>query len=1531
MELETAMKKLSLVSIITVNYNGKKFLKDCFDSLYNLNYPKTKLEIIMVDNGSSDGSVEFVKKNFPKVKIILNDINNYCRANNLGIKMAKGEFIALINNDTKVDRKWLINLIEVMIKDKKIGMAGSKILLMDGTIQNAGHVELPDFYWAERGFGEEKDKYDKMEEMSSLCGASVIFRREVFDKIGLLDEDFVIYFEDVDMATRVKKAGWKVVYIPVSIIYHAFHGTGDNELSQFYIERNRLLYIAKHFPDKLSQALFGKGYFTARQHLENSGKIYQILPEVITKLLKHNKGQDIKNILKEIFFELGKINNSENEFLIKEILAKKENFEKITTTLNHTNSQLAETRSQLDESHSQLNETRSHLDQTRSQLNQTNSQLDKTRFQLQQISKELSSINLSLQDKERESCSVKLDLEQTRKELDKKVKELNGIYTSEGFRFILRPLWTFIWNTRNALRPFIKNIKYSLCLLLSVFLFSLSVSLMCIFLIEHLLWRFIKIFYKEQKFFNNNIEINQKLGISIVIPTYNGLDYLKECLSSIYKTQEFINSNVNEVLVVNDASSDGTTNYLRNYFPRVQIISNERNLGFGKSCNIGIEKAKNEIILLLNNDVIVTEDSLQPLIRHLNNGGVFAVSPKLYAWDRKTFVTGTYIGDFKNGYIHIWNEKDISAEPKVHTSASTMFAVGCAACFRKDCFLAMGGFDPIYEPYCWEDIDISYRALKRGLRVIYDPKSLMFHKMHGTIGPFKRFIEVKNELLFTWKNITDLEKIVKHFLFFPLYFLHDKNSWSILKGYILALRKLFPVLLRRFQERKYHIYTDEELFYRTRQSYNYLKEKKFSLGKPDKPTILFITPFLPYPVKSGGQVRVYNTLKSLADKYNIILVSFIENPNQEQYLVELEKLCRKVTTILRHPSWHGMFDRISLPMVIKYFYSKEMEELIKKCIYENHIDIVQIEYVNMAYYAKIIPDLPKILVEHDASIYTLTNSYERPVFGRIFQFFDWLNWGSFQKHIYSYFDKIVAVSDEDYRIIRGGASRDKISIIPTAVDLTSYKLSWENEKTIDILFLGHMLHYPNIDGLFYFCKKIFPLIKREVPDVNFCIIGSNMSDINLDKIKDKNVHVIGEVEDIRNFLAKTKVLVAPIRRGAGLKIKILEAMAMGVPVVSTSRAVKGIKCILGRDIYVADSPKDFAYKVLDLLKDRQKRIAVAKNARDVVDKYYNANKTAHQIESLYDSLIPLDIRTSEKSLLLIERSAKENKQSQVCVSDIVAGWDIMLHCNYRCPYCFNKGKWEQLEVCNKNYSQEDWLNFWDRIYQKYGEISIIISGGEPFIYPKFLELMRKMVSKHRIEVCTNLSIDFDCIQRIINEFTPQRFILHPSFHPYFADLEEVIKKMHILKHKGWNLEPIIVAYPPMLGELKYFRKRFFEEGIGIFVQPFIGQYQNRIFPQEYMDSEKEIISSFADVDLIRYQLNNISPEAKSCKTGFKYFRVDPDGLILRCASSKKIMGKMEDMNFRLFETAMPCEAEFCMCNNEARYINDYSSEEIGEK
>lgn len=311
---------LSGVSIVVVNHNGKTLLGPCLDSLLRLDYPQKQIEIIVVDNCSTDDSRVFLREKYPRVELIENDVNNYCKANNLGIGKSRGEFVVLLNNDIEVETGWLGELLEVMTTDRKIGAAGGKTLLPDGRIQGTGHREYPDFYWGDRGCREEdKGQYDRTEEIESLSHGAILYRRECLASVGQLDEDFGMYLEDVDMSLRLRKKGWKLMYTAKAVARHPLHGTAGEDLVNSQIERNRLLLVAKHYPRELAGALYGKGYFSGGGSVSASCSMHTILPEVVAKLLKHHDPGLLRELLPDILYSFQRVLGLEKKELLEQI------------------------------------------------------------------------------------------------------------------------------------------------------------------------------------------------------------------------------------------------------------------------------------------------------------------------------------------------------------------------------------------------------------------------------------------------------------------------------------------------------------------------------------------------------------------------------------------------------------------------------------------------------------------------------------------------------------------------------------------------------------------------------------------------------------------------------------------------------------------------------------------------------------------------------------------------------------------------------------------------------------------------------------------------------------------------------------------------------------------------------------------------------------------------------------------------------------------------------------------------------------
>lgn len=240
-----------MVSIVIANYNGAHFLKDCLGSLEKQSY--RDIEIIVVDNGSQDNSVELLEKEYPHVKLIKNRENlGFVTANNQGFNAARGEYLLFLNNDTKMDSAALERLVARILVREDIGVVFSKLLLMDEPkkLDAIGSFFTSFGFLYHLGFLEEdKGQYDNLKEIFSPKGVSFLVRRSILEEIGVFDEDYFAYFEESDMFWRIWLAGKKIEFVPSSIVYHKVGGTCTKLPSAFidyHAFKNRLCTLIKN-------------------------------------------------------------------------------------------------------------------------------------------------------------------------------------------------------------------------------------------------------------------------------------------------------------------------------------------------------------------------------------------------------------------------------------------------------------------------------------------------------------------------------------------------------------------------------------------------------------------------------------------------------------------------------------------------------------------------------------------------------------------------------------------------------------------------------------------------------------------------------------------------------------------------------------------------------------------------------------------------------------------------------------------------------------------------------------------------------------------------------------------------------------------------------------------------------------------------------------------------------------------------------------------------------------------------------------
>lgn len=320
-------------------------------------------------------------------------------------------------------------------------------------------------------------------------------------------------------------------------------------------------------------------------------------------------------------------------------------------------------------------------------------------------------------------------------------------------------------------------------------------------------------------------------GVSIVVLTWNGKNLLEECLPSVVEAAQAYPGPA-EVVVVDNGSTDNSVIFLEENFPTVRLVKLSTNTGFQTGCNKGVDASCYDYIVLLNNDVAVERNFIEPLIAHLaSSDRVFAVGSKMFFWDRQNVFCSTISGDFKQGrFVQDWAiSRDL--QDTCGQIAPSLFLSGGAMAFNKQIFNALGQFDLLYYPIYWEDTDLCYRAWKRGWKVLYEPKSVVYHKVSATMKQHKlshHLFMQRNGYLFIWRNVTDQSILIEHILRLPstilassryaaqLYEINQRQAfWIEIKSFIAAVKRLPQVWQRSREDRKVQVLSDKEVLYKS--------------------------------------------------------------------------------------------------------------------------------------------------------------------------------------------------------------------------------------------------------------------------------------------------------------------------------------------------------------------------------------------------------------------------------------------------------------------------------------------------------------------------------------------------------------------------------------------------------------------------------------------------------------------------------------------------------------------------------------------
>ena len=720
-----------------------------------------------------------------------------------------------------------------------------------------------------------------------------------------------------------------------------------------------------------------------------------------------------------------------------------------------------------------------------------------------------------------------------------------------------------------------------------------------------------------------------KRAVSVVIPTWKGREPLARNLPSV--VEALAADPDHEILVMENGSDDGTAEFLAREFPSVRVVEMGSNLGFGRASNAGLGLARHDIVVLLNNDMRVEPDFLQPLIDGFRDPRVFSVTGQIRFSDasKPREETGLTVGRWQRGRVHLQHV----ADDQVDELFPTFYSGGGSTAYDRLKILELGGFDELLQPFYMEDVDLSYMAWKRGWINLHAPASVLYHEHRGTIG--KHFSEKyinrvlnKNRLLFAWKNMHHWGRLLAHFGW--LY----ADLWASLLAGPSPGRPNLPALLHatrqslraaghRARARRLAEISDTEALRRPlggffRDRYHRLQSKFGS-----QLNVLFVSPYPIEPPNHGGAVFMKLAINGLATRCRLHLLCLVEREDDVRAHRDLTAGCASAELVLHDPRRRRGAPML-WPQSAQSYWDPDLLWRIHRIILKRRIDIVQFEYAQLASYGEHFRQIVCCLFEHDLHFQSVQRSILAG--GPVAAFrrgYEYLRALRFELKALPRFDAIQVCSVDQRRALQAllGERPPVLDNLRTAIDVASYPFRTDGREPDTILFVGNFRHPPNLEGLAFFRDQVMPAVRAGRPQARLVVAGADAPEPLGAMLDGDGTEFLGPVPDIRDVLGKYAVFVAPILSGSGIRVKILEAFASGIPVVSTALGAEGLGARDTGTAEIEDRPLDFANAVVRLLANPRRAAAMARDARRAVERNWDGQGTVPRLLSHYGAAL----------------------------------------------------------------------------------------------------------------------------------------------------------------------------------------------------------------------------------------------------------------------------------------------------------------------
>lgn len=386
--------------------------------------------------------------------------------------------------------------------------------------------------------------------------------------------------------------------------------------------------------------------------------------------------------------------------------------------------------------------------------------------------------------------------------------------------------------------------------------------------------------------------------------------------------------------------------------------------------------------------------------------------------------------------------------------------------------------------------------------------------------------------------------------------------------------------------------------------------------------LLVILSRFPYSLEKGDKLRAFHQLKELSLSYNIYLFCISDIEVTETQINYLKPFCKeiKVVRLNTFKIYLNLFFALftKKPFQVNYFFQRKPYKVFLKYVDEIKPDHIYCQMLRTTEYAKHLYHIPKTLDYMDA----LSKGIERridkttwllkPVFKS-----EYKRLKNYETNIFNYFDNLTIISEQDRSYIRH-PEKNKIVVVPNGIDFDFFK-PVISEKKYDILFLGNMNYPPNIDCAVYIAEQVNPVLKQNGLHLKICIAGANPHHKVLELSKHANIDISGWIDDQREVYAASKIFLAPLQIGTGMQNKLLEAMSMGVPCITTDLANNALKATHQKEIIIANTPQEICSSVMELLANHEKYTFISVNARKFIEQNYSWQKQTAKLSQLFNA------------------------------------------------------------------------------------------------------------------------------------------------------------------------------------------------------------------------------------------------------------------------------------------------------------------------